>query len=363
VIVLKGFCASVLALAVSLTSVQAAIVGVNVVDTAALNAQQTTDLITALKAAHVTTVRVGGTLDELPFINAAYRQGIKADLIMPFVGLAARKRPADPALGLTWAATTYSAPDMAGFTTQTRAVLEALDKAGVRAAALEFANEINNPQFNGDFVAQGSGHVYGAEDIGHPSTPETQAIHDGFHAYIAELKVLNQLRDASKMNQHTPIVSAGLADPGKPGVHPGSKRNSVSIAGTLAILRANGLDELVQGYGVHVYPSPNPKLTEAQRAETLEADTFSVCKAGEKPCWLTEWGFEAPARGCPLDDSARAGVAGKMRDILTKLSAEGRLAGALYYSWSGHKGVQESPEAIFRCGALTPTGKIVLQPF
>jgi hypothetical protein len=361
----KNFSVLAFALMLSLTAdpAHAAVVGVNVVDTAALSAQESAGLIAALKAAGVKTVRAGGTLDELPFITAASRQGIGADLVVPFVGQADRKRHADKALGLTWAATTYSAPDIAGFTAQTRALLDALDKAGIRVTALEFANEINNTQFNGDFDAHGSGRVYGAEDIGHPSTPETQAIHDGFHAYIAELKVLNALRDASKENARTPIISAGLADPGKPGDHPGGKRNSVSIGGTLAILRANGLDSLVQGYGVHVYPSANPNLTEAERAATLEADTFSVCTAPSKPCWLTEWGFEAPARNCPLDDTARAEVARKMHDILAKLSTQGRLAGALYYSWSGHRGVQESPEAIFRCGALTPTGRIALQPF
>ncbi len=349
-----------------------AITGVNTVDVAKMNPAQQSALLAALSAAHVTTVRLDLKLGSVPFIIAAFHQGIGSIAILPFAGNTARARPAVPQAGLTWAVAPLSAPDAAVFSTEDTALLNKLDAAGIRLTALEFGNEINNPQFNGDFAAKGGGgdfaakgggQVFGTADIASPAMPETISIRAGFLAYLGELKQVKQWRDASAANKQTPLLSAGLADPGLTGSYPGRKLDGVSIGGTLGFLRANGLDQLVDGYAVHVYPSNDPSESQATRAAKLQADTFAACVPGGKPCWLTEWGFTDKSTSCPLDDTTRAGIISTMRAILAPLAASGQLQAAIYYSWSGHFGTQNSPEAIYRCGALTQSGVRALAPF
>jgi hypothetical protein len=62
----------------------------------------------------------------------------------------------------------------------------------------------------------------------------------------------DDLRDHSKLNQHTPIISAGLAE------KLGGKQDEVNLLDTIEFLRQNGIDKLVDGYGVHLYPSADP---------------------------------------------------------------------------------------------------------
>ena len=340
-----------------------AITGVNTVDVAKMNPAQQSALLAELTAAHVTNVRLDLKPASVPFIIAAYHQGIGSIAILPFAGDPARARQVAPQAGLDWAQVPLSAPDAAVFSVKDTAPLNQLDAAGIRLTALEFGNEINNPGFNGDFPAQGHGEVYGLAGIARPKTAETSAIRAGFLAYLGELRQVQQWRDASAANRQTPLLSAGLADPGLPGTYPGRKLDAVSIGGTLGFLRANGLDALADGYAVHVYPSNNPDETLAQRAAKLQADTFSACVPGGKPCWLTEWGFTNKSTACPLDDATRAGIISTMRAILAPLAASGRLQAAIYYSWSGHLGVRNSPEALYRCGVLTQAGVLALEPF
>lgn len=49
-----------------------------------------------------------------------------------------------------------------------------------------------------------------------------------------------------------------------------------------------------------------------------------------------------------------------MRGAVNQFAADGQLAGALYYSRSGHPG--EAGSTVFRCGALTEAGKLVISP-
>jgi hypothetical protein len=356
-------CVTLGAVTISRPAAADAIVGVNTVDVAKMNPAQQSALLAELAAAHVTNLRLDLKPASVSFIIAAYHQGIGSIAILPFAGDPARARQVEPQAGFTWAQVPLSAPDVAVFSAKDTALLNQLDAAGIRLTALEFGNEINNPGFNGDFSAQGHGEVYGMAEIASPGTAETTAVRAGFLAYLGELKQVKQWRDASAVNKQTPLLSAGLADPGLPGTYPGRRLDGVSISGTLSFLRANGLDALIDGYAVHVYPSNNPDETLAQRAATLKADTFAACVPGGKPCWLTEWGFNNKSTACPLDDATRAGIVSTMRTILGQLVASGQLRAAIYYSWSGHLGVQNSPEAIYRCGALTQAGVLALEPF
>src|SRR5205823_1619231 len=112
------------------------------------------------------------------------------------------------------------------------------------------------------------------------------------------------IRDHSQLNRQTPILSAGLSDPGSAGHRPGARADAVTIPATIQYLRENGLDELVDAYGVHTYPWAT---TAAGLLGQLEKDTFAECRtpARGKPCWLTEWGIPVDGAGCPVNDASR----------------------------------------------------------
>jgi hypothetical protein len=232
----------------------------------------------------------------------------------------------------------------------------------VRLTAFELGNEINGPFFNGDFLpSQASGRVLGLPDLDNPNDPEGRAIAASYRAYLQVMVALKGVRDRSTLNQRTPIISAGLADGGLPGKKPAQKLDGVSIPATLAFWRRNGMDKLVDGYGVHVYPSGDPSRSVAARVEDLNKDAFAMCTSA-KPCWLTEWAFNSRDQSCPLDEKTRVQLIATMRSALKRFAEEGRLAASFYYSWSGLPWEKENQGAIFRCGGLTDAGKLALSP-
>ena len=99
---------------------------------------------------------------------------------------------------------------------------------------------------------------------------------EGFRAYLQTLRVLKDIRDGSRLNRLTPILSAGLADPGPAGPRRGPKTDAVTISATLEYLRENGIDALVDGYGVHTYPCVAGGA--AARLRRLEQDTLADCR-------------------------------------------------------------------------------------
>jgi hypothetical protein len=227
---------------------------------------------------------------------------------------------------------------------------------------LELGNEINGPFFNGDFLPSlATGRVLGLSDLDNPQDPEGQAIAASYRAYLSLLAVLKDVRDHSKVNRKTPIITAGMGDGGLPGKRPG-KLDGVSIPATFAFLRRNGMDKLVDGYGVHVYPSGDLRRSASTRTDDLEQDAFALCTAA-KPCWLTEWGWGNPDQSCPLNDKTRAQLIQLERKAFEPFVKQGRLAAILFYMWSGLPGAKsEDPAAIFRCGTLTDAGKLALGP-
>jgi NAD-dependent dihydropyrimidine dehydrogenase PreA subunit len=123
-----------------------------------------------------------------------------------------------------------------------------------------------------------SGRVLGLSDLNNANDPEVSAIAAGYWAYLKALAELKHVRDSSKLNKTTPIISAGLADGGAPGKRPGAQTDCASLPDTLEFLRQHGLDELVDGYGVHFYPSnPDPNTPLAQRINGLKERAFALC--------------------------------------------------------------------------------------
>jgi len=337
-------------------------VGVDVVNPQRLSPADREAVLDQLQAAGVRVIRVplaapwGGDNYELSidFIRRAYERGIKTVLIL---GLqyheGAQKRPAVKDLPTMWPSFPLSAADSNRFREVFEPLFNQLEGFGITFAALELGNEINWTAFNGDFPIPGEGQVFGEADL--PRDPEAIRVAEGYRAYLHTLAVLKDVRDHSHLNRGTPILSAGLSDPGPAGPRPGSKTDAVTIGATLQYLRANGIDALVDAYGVHTYPWAK---TAAQRLKQLEDDSLAECRplAQGKPCWLTEWGVPDGRAGCPSNDTPRAALMQEILSDFRKFVEQGRLVGLIYYAWADDK------FGIYRCGALTDSGGSALDP-
>ena len=326
------------------------IVGVNTPGVQYMNDEQQHALIEQLQKNGVKTVRIGIGDKFNRFIIDAHQHGIGAVVVVwPNAKPTAQPRPADPSLGLQWAQHRITDADPETFGASVTAQLAPIEAAGVPLTALQLGNEINGPFFNGDFLpAQATGRVMGLSDLDNPNDPEGRTIAASYRAYLPLLAALKDVRDHSTVNRKTPILSAGMADGGPPGKRPGQRLDGVSVAATLAFLRRNGMDKLVDGYGVHVYPSGDLHRPASTRIDDLNQDAFALCTAA-RPCWLTEWGWGNRDQSCPLHDAVRAQLVQIERSAFEQFIKQGRLAAILHYDWSGLPGqTNEDPAGIFR---------------
>jgi hypothetical protein len=337
------------------------VVGVNVVNPQRLSATEREKVLDQLQAAGVRVIRAplappwsrGDYRPAIDFIHRAYQRGIKTDLI---VGLqyreGAQRRPLVKDMPKMWPSYPLSAADPARFRAVFEPLFDQLESKGIVFAALELGNEINWTAFNGDFPIPGEGRIFDRNDL--TTDPEARQIAQGFRAYLQTLTVLKDIRDHSRLNKVTPIISAGLSDPGAAGPRPGSKLDAVTISATLDYLRANGLDTLVDAYGVHTYPWV--KSSAAARLNLLEQDTFVECRPSGKgkPCWLTEWGLPSGTPACSGADPIRTALITEMINDFRQFEQQGRLTGLLYYAWVDDK------YGVYRCGALSEGGQTVI---
>ena len=304
----------------------------------------------------VKVIRTGlGTSTE--FLKQAYQNGIRCLVwIEPTFGSKAKAQG-------RWSRLALSEADPEGFKQAFKPLLDQLDTAGVRLAGIEVGNEINTSGYNADIPIPGSGRVLGVSDLNNPGDAEAHAIANGYQVYIKILAALKELRDRSKFNQHTPIITAGLAAPGRPASKAPSWAGGVaiSLADTIELFRRNGADHLVDAYGVHVYPDGNPHKPVEARIASLGQDIFSMCTPA-KPCWLTEWGIPNGSQTCPIDETSRTLAIQSVRAALKHFVEQRQLAAVLYYDWLNIPGQKAESYAIFRCGALTEAGKVALSP-
>lgn len=290
------------------------------------------------------TIRAGLVAYNIDFIIKAYQRGISSVVIVfPYWG----KK--------TWSDVTLSEIKPEQLTEKTKPLLDKLEAAGVRLTAFELGNEFNTARFNSDLPDPGSGRELRLSDLNNPNDPEASAVARGYRAYLQVMAALKDVRDHSKLNQRTPIISGGLAQ------KLGGQQDEVNLLDTIEFLRQNGVEKLVDGYGVHVYPSADPHRPISARVASLEETMFSACKQGGKPCWMTEWGFGNSAESCELHDKTRLKSVQDMRTAFQGFARQGRLAAIIYYDWTGTPGGKDS-WSIFRCGALIEDGKLALSP-
>lgn len=125
------------------------IVGVNVTNndgSGSVSAIFQDEEIKQLVASHVTTIRIGLASFNIDFMIKAHQHGIGSIvMVMPFLG------------AKSWSDVVYSKTTPEVFTGRVKLMLDKLKAAGLRLAAFELGNEINNSQFNGDLPTNGKG--------------------------------------------------------------------------------------------------------------------------------------------------------------------------------------------------------------
>jgi hypothetical protein len=182
---------------------------------------------------------------------------------------------------------------------------------------------------------------------------------------------LKDVRDHSRLNKSTPIISAGLvsANDGDK-LYNNKKDDKVSLSATIAFLRAHGLDSLVDGYGMHIYPSagqPGNMAAAAQRLSRLNSVDLAECRANGaedgKPCWVTKWGFPNADVTCPSKESSRTLLIEELRRDFATAAVEHRLMGIDYFSWNSDPWSKSiAPDSVYRCDALTESGRKAIAP-
>jgi hypothetical protein len=350
---------------------QEMVVGVNVVNPMRASVANQNTLLGQLKAAQVHVIRCGISNDDkgIDFAKRASAAGIRIQLI---VGAEyapnAPSRPYQPnVFPEMWGGHPLSFADPALSKTAFQHLFDSLDANGIALTGVELGNEINWAAFNPEFSLPGEGKILSLDDLAHD--PEGKQIAKGFLQYIKVLAVLKDVRDHSRLNHSTPIISAGMVG-AKDGekLYNNKKEDMVSLAATIAFLRAHGLDSLVDAYGVHSYPSagqPGNPTAAAQRAARLNSVDLAECRAsgtaGGKPCWITEWGFPNTDLSCPAKEAGRTLLVEELRGDFA--AAGHRLAGIDYFAWNSDPwSKQIDSDSVYRCGALTESGKQAVAP-
>lgn len=236
-----------------------------------------------------------------------------------------------------------------------QSLFDKLDANGIVLAGIELGNEINWTDFNGDFPIPGQGKIFTLEDLARDH--EAQQVARGFLQYLKVLAALKEVRDHSKLNRQTPIISAGMAAASNSAWQKRLGVDSVSVPATYAYLRAHGLDNLVDGYGVHYYPPEVKQGDTAAAAERLSVLNNNVFPPGNgKPYWLTEWGFSSTATSSD-EDQARTRSVMEMHAYFQRLYKEKRLKGIFWYVWN-----EPDRCSIYRNGILMEAGKQAIAP-
>lgn len=330
----------------------------------------------ALQSAGVHVIRAGIPDNDLglAFAQRAYAHGVKIEWLLGVYPDAGTPWPRPPdaynGKGL-WRGYPLSTANPAAFKANIGAQLARLESEGVVLAGLELGNEINWTGFNADFPLPAQGRILNETDL--VNDPEGQRIAKGYLRYLRTLAALKDIRDHSTLNRRTPIISAGLSDPtGSETWLRSVRADAVSVEATLHFLQAHGLDHLVDGYGLHLYPyatGPGTARGLAALRAHLQLNGVSECRpasgASGKPCWITEWNFNGlkGLNACPIDDSMRLQMVRELRGIFDELARQNRLGGALYYTWQGAiHAPKEDHDSAFLCDALTESGELAVSP-
>ena len=350
----------------ALAQAQGTVVGVNLVNAPYnLTVPEQEAILSAMQTAGVRVIR--GAIPSgdkgIGWAERVYAHDIKIEWLVDCAYAPGTPWPHAPdGFKGMWEEPPLSKADPDQFRASFEPLLAKLEAKGMVFAGFELGNEFNWAGFNADFPLPGLGKVLGARDL--LNNPEGQLIAKGYLQYLKTLAVLKGIRDHSKLNRSAPIISGGLADLSDSTWPHQRRADAVDVSATFDFLRGHGLDDQVDGYGIHSYPHAQDA---AGRRAHLEKNGLSECQpagsAKGKPCWFTEWGVDGAPAGCPVDDAERTRLVREMRGYFAGLAREGRLKGAFYYNWQGFiHAPKEDLASAFRCGALTTSGRLAIAP-
>jgi len=340
---------------------QEATIGVNVINPYALSASEQDAMLDAIHSSGVSVIRASITLDDkgVDYAERAWEHGVRIEwLIYHFGGY-------DP-----FGKVPLSAADPNQFRATFQPILDRLEAKGIVLAGFELGNEINLSGTNPEFIKpSGRARQLSLADL--ENDPQGQRVALGFRQYLKLLAVLKDMRDGSKLNRQTPIMTAGLGTYDQDDGYLPSwvKGDVVGIHTTLSYMRAHGLDNLVDAYAVHIYPDTKHNSVDApaQRKDRIAKYDLADCRSSgsseAKPCWITEWGIDNDATICPIDDAQRAKFVEEIRNDFQPYIRQGAVAGLLYFAWNSTPGASSiMASSLWRCGALTSAGQFAINP-
>jgi hypothetical protein len=326
-------------------------IGVNRVNLAWLSRADQERILKEIAASGITHVRLSLSRPMEKSIDAveiADRLGLKILLEIQLGNKDYYPRNATPRTGFgrIWDVLRLSDLDLDIYRAQLRSALRRIDGMGIRIDAVEPGNEINYSAYNGDLA------VY--EEPGRRTPRNVSEVADrkafdrGLEAYVGAVRITREELRETAHSRDALLISAGLSDIGT-GEADSRGMERLDPGEFISLLQQRGIDPLVDGYGIHLYPG---RKNDAALARYVTA-VLDFCKpAGVgRPCWVTEWGIANTARSCPLDDREREAAIRAVRRSFETLMGEGRLNAAFYYDWD-----TQPVYSVWRCGVLSPAG-------
>ncbi|MGW6778254.1 glycoside hydrolase [Brucella pseudogrignonensis] len=224
--------------------------------------------------------------------------------------------------------------------------LQKIDAFGVPLVAVEPGNEINWGAYNGDLAILPKEKMKTARSL--HEMEELPLVEKGAEKYVELLRIVRTELAKTKQSAKAKVVSAGLSD--IPFIDADRRGiDSVDPAVFTDLLKKYGLNDVADGYGIHIYPGSSG--TRAARAKHITS-ALSFCGGADgKPCWITEWGFANTSKACPANDNNREQLVEKARDRFRQMMDGGQIAAAYYFDWDA------STYGVWRCGSLTPAGQ------
>ena len=224
--------------------------------------------------------------------------------------------------------------------------LQKIDALGVPLVAVEPGNEINWGAYNGDLAILPKEKMKTARSL--DEMEELPLVEKGAEKYVELLRIVRTELAKTKHSAKAKVVSAGLSD--IPFIDADRRGiDSVDPAVFTDLLKKYGLNDVADGYGIHIYPGSSG--SRAARAKHITS-ALSFCGGADgKPCWITEWGFANTSKACPANDNNREQLVEKARDRFRQMMDSGQIAAAYYFDWDA------STYGVWRCGSLTPAGQ------
>ena len=337
---------------------EALVLGVNRVNLSWLSANRQDEILDQIAGSGVHAVRLNVRSDQkasVETIRRARSRGLRVLLAVSLNSPAYFETTAAPRPPIGRFGTTYKLSDLSPtrFTSRMRKLLQELDRENLVVEAIEVGNEINWADFNGDFAVGPPGLV--TDHLDDPRLDNSDQIKRGFKLYAAAVHELTGIVQQTALNAHARVITAGMADVSADWARR-TGGDALTSAFAIDFLRQSGLGSVVQGFGVHLYPTV-PKGATYQISLDEVARKLRACAQPDRavvvPCWITEWGLPSREKDCSPDgDLPRQRAAAEMLALFRRSL---NVQGAFYYDWDS-----SSRSSIWRCGSLLPSGKTAL---